>query len=67
MRLVSFDGYKLWLYYAVFEGAIGSNADAVNAITTAASYGKVPSVIYNGIMQNKPFGVPILGKTLLVR
>jgi hypothetical protein len=59
--------FKLWLYYAVFEGAIGSNADAVNAITTAASYGKVPSVIYNGIMQNKPFGVPILGKTLLVR
>lgn len=59
--------YKLWLYYAVFEGAIGSNADAVNAITTAASYGEVPPVIYNGIMQNKPFGVPILGKTLLVR
>lgn len=59
--------FKLWLYYAVFEGAIGSNDNAKNAITNAAMYGNVPKIIYDGIMKDQSFTIPILGKTLLVQ
>jgi len=59
--------YKLWVYYAVFQGAVGSNDNAKTAIMNAAKYGNVPTAIYEGIMNHKSFSVPILGKTVLVR
>lgn len=59
--------FKLWLYYAVFEGALGSNDKAKNAIVTATTYGDVPRVIYDGIIKRQPFNIPILGKKLLIR
>jgi hypothetical protein len=59
--------FKLWLYDAVFEGALGNHATAQAAITTAAQYGEVPVSIYRSIMTNTPFSVPILDKSVLVR
>jgi tetratricopeptide (TPR) repeat protein len=59
--------FRLWVYLAIFEGAKGSNKEAKVAIANAAKYGPVPPVIYNNIMNNQPFALPLLGKTLLVR
>ncbi len=59
--------FKLWLYYAVFEGAIGSRDAAINAIINARNYGQVPSQIYDGITKGIPFTVPILGQNILVK
>jgi len=59
--------YKIWLYEAVFEGASGMTSEAKTAITNAVKYGPIPQVIYDNIMQDKPFTVPILDKTLLVK
>jgi tetratricopeptide (TPR) repeat protein len=59
--------YKLWLYIAILEGAEGTNASAKAAIANAAKYGPIPQIIYYDIMNNHPFTLPILNKTLLVR
>jgi len=59
--------FKLWLYYAVFSGAIGSKAEAVDAIKIAKSHGDVPDFIYSGITNGVSFSVPILGKNVLVK
>ena len=59
--------FKLWLYYAVFEGAVGSKDTAINAIISARNYGQVPSQIYDGITNGIPFTVPILGQNVLVK
>lgn len=59
--------YKLWLYIAILQGAEGRTSDAKAAIANAARYGSVPQVIYYDIMNNHPFAIPILGKTLLVQ
>lgn len=59
--------FRLWLYYAVFQGALGNKAGAVDAITNATKYGQVPQEIYDGIMSAKSFTVPILGKNVLVK
>jgi len=58
---------KLWLYIAILDGAEGTNANAKVAIANAAKYGPIPQILYEDIMNNHPFTLPILGKTLLVR
>lgn len=59
--------FKLWVYMAVFEGSEGSSEKAKTAISTAAKYGSVPQIIYSNIMNDQPFELPLLGKTVLVR
>jgi hypothetical protein len=59
--------FRLWVYLAIFEGAKNNNTGAKAAITNAAKYGQVPPMIYNNIMADRPFALPLLGKTLLVR
>ena len=58
--------FKLWLYDAVFEGALGNHDAAKTAITTASQYGEVPSGIYTSIMNSTPFTLPILDKKVLI-
>ena len=58
--------FKLWLYDAVFEGALGNHEAAQTCITTAAQYGDVPATIYQHIMTSTAFTVPILGTQVLV-
>lgn len=58
--------FKLWLYDAVFEGALGNHDAAKTAIATAAQYGEVPAVIYSNIMNSTPFTLPILDKQVLI-
>ena len=59
--------FKLWVYFSLFEGAEGHSSNAKIDITNAAKYGNVPSVIYNNIMNNQAFALPLLGKTLVVQ
>jgi len=59
--------YKIWLYYAIFEGASNVTSEAKTAISKAVTLGPIPQVIYDNIMQDKPFTVPILGKNILVK
>jgi hypothetical protein len=59
--------FKLWLYLAIFDGATGNQSGAKTAMNNAIKYGSVPQVIYDGIMQNRPFALPLLGKTILIR
>ncbi len=59
--------YKLWLYVAILYGAEGKTADAKIAIANAAKYGPLPQILYDDIMKDQPFELPLLGKTLLVR
>ncbi len=59
--------FKLWLYIAILEGSSNNKAAAKVAITNAVKYSPVPAVIYNDIMKDQPFTVPILGKVLLVQ
>lgn len=59
--------FKLWVYFSLFEGAGGHESNAKVDVTNAAKYGSVPPVIYNNIMNNQPFALPLLGKTLVVQ
>jgi tetratricopeptide (TPR) repeat protein len=59
--------FRLRLYLALFEGAENQTDAAKADIQTAAKYGAVPPIIYNNIMTNQPFSIPLLGKTLLIR
>lgn len=59
--------FKLWLYYSVFQGALGNNQNAKVTINNAAKYGSVPPTIYSNIMNNQTFTLPLLGRTILVR
>lgn len=59
--------FKLWLYLSIFEGAEGSTDKAKSDIVNAAKYGTVPQVLYDNIMSDKPFPIPLLGKTILVK
>jgi tetratricopeptide (TPR) repeat protein len=59
--------FKLWLYLAVFEGALGSNDQAKIAVQNATKYGTVPPGVYNNIMEGQPFPILLLGKSILVR
>ena len=59
--------FKLWVYFSLFEGAEGHADSAKVYIGNAAKYGNVPSPIYNNIMNNRPFAIPLLGKTLIVQ
>lgn len=58
--------YKLWVYISILEGIEGNNVNAKKAILTASKYGPVPAAIYLNIMNNQPFKLHLLGKTLLV-
>lgn len=58
---------KLWLYYAVFEGAIDNNVQAKVAISNAAKYGLTQPVIYDTIMQDRTLTLRLLGKEVLIR
>lgn len=58
--------FKLWLYDAVFEGALGNHEAAQTSISTAAQYGTVPPVIYQHIMTSTSFTIPILGSQVLI-
>jgi len=57
----------LWMYLAILEDRYYSNAGAKICITYAAKFGQVPSFIYNGIMNDKPFTIYIAGKTINVK
>jgi tetratricopeptide (TPR) repeat protein len=59
--------FKLWIYLAIFEGSRGSTAEAKTAIQQSVKYGSTPTLLYNSIMADQPFALPILGKTLLIR
>lgn len=59
--------FKLWVYKAIFDGARGHTQEAQADIATAAQYGTVPPYIYTNIMNNRPFTLPLLGKTLLIK
>jgi tetratricopeptide (TPR) repeat protein len=59
--------YKLWVYLAIYEGAEGSTSNAKVAIANAAKYGSIPPMLYSNIMNDKPFLLSLIGKTLLVR
>lgn len=59
--------YKLWVYQAIFEGAIGDTQAAKASIITAARYGSVPPSLYSNILNNRPFKLNLLNKTILVR
>jgi tetratricopeptide (TPR) repeat protein len=49
------ENFYLWLYLAVLEDQNNDNSDAKVAVSNAAKYGQVPRVIYNNIMNDKPF------------
>jgi tetratricopeptide (TPR) repeat protein len=45
----------LWEDLAILEDKRGNNADAKIAITSAATYGNIPAMIYSNIMGDKAF------------
>ncbi len=47
--------FYLCVDLAILEDQNGDNSDAKVAIAHAASYGRVPQFIYDGIMTNRPF------------
>ncbi len=59
--------FRLWLYKAVFEGSRGSTEEAKVAIQKAAQFGQLPKPLYDAIMSEQPFPLPLLGKTVIVR
>jgi tetratricopeptide (TPR) repeat protein len=59
----------LWTDLAALEQNNKDNADAKVAISTAAKYGEVSGVVYNGIINNQPFVMQLsrIGRTITIR
>jgi len=58
--------YKLLVYSAIFEAEEGSTSSAKTDIVKATKYGSVPAYIYDNIMNNQPFVLTLLGRTLII-
>ncbi len=57
---------KIFLYLAIVEDEYNDNPQAKVYITKAAALGQVPQVIYNDIMNNKPFVLNFNGTSRFV-
>jgi hypothetical protein len=51
--------FKLWLFYALFQDSQGNNNQAQTSITNAQKYGQVPQQLFEAIMHNQPFTLPL--------
>lgn len=51
--------YKIWLFYALFQASQGHNNQAQASITNASKFGQVPQQLYEAIMNNQPFALPL--------
>lgn len=60
---------KLLMYLAIIEDEYNDNADAKTYISRAASYGQVPQVLYDNIMNNKSYTLNLydLGETVKIK
>lgn len=53
------NSFKIWLFYALFQDSQGNNSQAQASVTNASKFGQVPQQLYEAIMNNQPFSLPL--------